>query len=84
MEHSVWKIADILNRLADVVGEDFLFFGGVSRAWRSAWGNRPAETRVMAAHTSMAQLMYSLECGLGLAAKLCATAAGIGRQVLQW
>ncbi|CAM9667025.1 unnamed protein product, partial [Sphacelaria rigidula] len=33
----------------------------------------------MTAHTSVAQLLYSLECGLHLPAKLCAAAAGFGR-----
>ena len=83
MEHAVWKNADVLNGLAGFVEQDFLFFGGVSRAWRSAWGNRPAETIAMAAHTTVAQLLDSLECGLHLAAKLCADAAGLGRRVLQ-
>ena len=79
----MWKNADVLNGLAGFVEQDFLFFGGVSRAWRSAWGNRPAETIAMAAHTTVAQLLDSLECGLHLAAKLCADAAGLGRRVLQ-
>ena len=83
MEHTVWKNADVLNDLAGFVGQDFLFFGGVSRAWRSAWGNRPAETRRITAHTSVAQLLDSLECGLHLAADLCAAAARDGRRVLQ-
>ena len=83
MEHTVWKNANVLIGLADFVGKDFLFFGGVSRAWRSAWGNRPAETRAMAAHTSAGQILYSLECGLHLATELCADAARFGRRVLQ-
>ncbi|CAM9597027.1 unnamed protein product, partial [Sphacelaria rigidula] len=58
---------------------DFLFFGGVSRAWRSAWGDRPAETGGVMAHTSVTQVLYSLECGLHLEAKLCAASAGLGR-----
>ena len=83
MEHTVWKNADVLIGLANFVGKDFLFFGGVSRAWRSAWGNRPAETIAIAAHTSVAQMLYSLECGLHLEAELCADAARFGRRVLQ-
>ena len=83
MEHMVWKNADVLNGLAGFVEQDFLFFGGVSQAWRSAWGNRPAETRSITPHTSVAQLLDSLECGLHLAAKFCAAAAEFGRQVLQ-
>ena len=83
MEHMVWKNADVLNGLAGFAEQDFLFFGGVSRAWRSAWGNRPAETRGITAYTSVAQLLDSLEGGLHLAAELCAAAAGFGRRVLQ-
>ena len=83
MEHTVWQNKDVLNGLAGFVGEEFLFFGGVSRAWRSAWGNRPTGTRGITAHTSVVQLLYSLECGLHLAAKLCAGAAGFGRRVVQ-
>ena len=83
MEHKVWRNANVLNDLADLVGKDFLFFGEVSRAWRSAWGSRPTETRVMTAHTSVTQLRYSLECGLHLAAELCAAAVEFGRYVLQ-
>ena len=83
MEHTVWKNADVLNGLAGFVGQDFLFFGGVSRAWRSAWGDRAAKTRGITAHTSVAQLLDSLECGLHLAAKLCAATARFGRRVLQ-
>ena len=83
MEHRIWENADVLNGLPDFVGQDFLFFGGVSRAWRSAWGNRPAETIAIAAHTSVAQMLYSLECGLHLEAELCADAARFGRRVLQ-
>ena len=83
MEHTVWKNADVVKGLAGFVGQDFLFFGGVSRAWRSAWGNRPAETRHITAHTSVAQLLDSLECGLHLAAELCEAAARVGRRVLQ-
>ena len=82
MEHMVWKNVDVVNGLAGFVGQDFLFFGGVSRAWRSAWGNRPAETRRITAHTSVAQLLDSLECGLHLAAELCEAAARVGRRVL--
>ena len=83
MEHAIWKNTDILNDLADFMGKDFLFFGEVSRAWRTAWGNRPTNTKGITAHTSMAQLLYSLECGLHLTARLCAAAAEFGRQVLQ-
>lgn len=83
MEHIVWEAADILNDLADFVGKAFLFFGAVSRAWRGAWGNRPPETRVITADTSVAQLLHSLECGLHLAGQLCAAAAGFGRRVFQ-
>lgn len=79
MKHAVWKNADVLSCLADFVGKDFLFFGGVSRAWRSSWGDRRAETRSMTAHTSEVQLLCSLECGLRPAAKLCAAASGFGR-----
>ena len=64
MEHKVWRNANVLNDLADLVGKDFLFFGEVSRAWRSAWGNRPPETRGMTADTSAAQVLYSLELSL--------------------
>ena len=83
MEHMVWKNADVLNGLADFVGKDFLFFGEVSRAWRSAWGNRPPETRGMTAVTSATQMLYSLECGLHMAPKLCAAAAEFGRRVFE-
>ena len=83
METPVWENADVLHGLAEFVGKDFLFFGGVSRTWRSTWGNRPAETRVMTAHTSVKQLLYGLECGLQLGTKLCAAAAGFGRRVFR-
>ena len=82
MEHKVWKNADVLNGLVDFVGKDFLFFGEVSRAWRSAWGHRPGDTSVMTAHTSVTQLLDGLECGVHLAAKLCAAAAEFGRRVV--
>eukprot|EP00752_Nemacystus_decipiens_P015086 g13440.t1 len=62
---------DIVNWLIHFVDdEQHLFFAGVSRAWRGAWGERPLHTRAVTAHTTVRQLKQCFECGQPLEAKL--------------
>lgn len=41
-----------------------MFFAGVSRGWRSAWGQRPTVTSYVTKDSSPSLLRYSLESGL--------------------
>lgn len=58
---------DIISSLVAFVDHDqFLFFALVCKAWRASWRQqqRPTVTRAVTPHSSVSQLLSSLECGL--------------------
>lgn len=80
MENPLLEGADITSYLAEFVDESrYLFFALVSRGWRAAWGRRRTATKALATDSSVSQLLYSFECGLGRSAAVCDTAARLGR-----
>lgn len=81
MENPLSTGADITSYLAEFVDdEQYLFFAMVSREWRVAWGQRrPKVTRAVTSDTTLPQLLYSFECGLGKSSTVCDAAAAIGR-----
>ncbi|CAN0206303.1 unnamed protein product [Ectocarpus sp. 4 AP-2014] len=71
---------DLLRSIVSFVSEkQFLFFAPVSRAWRKAWGRRPAVTSWVTRDSSVSQLRYSFERGLPRdRPELCAAIARLG------
>ncbi|CAN0362526.1 unnamed protein product [Ectocarpus fasciculatus] len=71
---------DLLRNVVCFVAEkQFLFFAPVSRAWREAWGHRPAITSWVTEDSSVSQLRYSFERGLPRdRPELCAAIARLG------
>lgn len=47
-----------------VPDKQFLFFAPVCRDWRAAWGQRSTLTNFVSSESTIAQVRYSLECGL--------------------
>lgn len=71
---------DIIAHMAEFVDDqDFLFFALVCKRWKKVWGQRPTNTMALTPATSVSQLSYSFECGLGRTTALCTTAIEIGR-----
>lgn len=71
---------DIISHLAAFVADkEFLFFALVCKRWKHAWGERPTHTMALTPVTSVSQLSYSFECGLGRTAALCDTSIAMGR-----
>ena len=56
---------DVMTVLAELLSNQHLFFAGVSKEWRHAWGKRPKTTRAITAETSPSQLQWSFDGGLG-------------------
>lgn len=80
MKNPLLEGVDITSYLAEFVEENrYLFFALVSRGWRTAWGRRPTVTKALTTDSSVSQLLYSFECGLGRSAAMCDTAARLGR-----
>lgn len=77
---------DILHHVAQYVDEEFLFFAGVSRRWRKAWGSRRSPlTRAITAHTSPSQLLCAFDCGLQRQWFVCQTVVKLSKlELLQW
>eukprot|EP00752_Nemacystus_decipiens_P005861 g5295.t1 len=75
--------SDIIDCLVHFVDdEQHLFFAGVSRGWRSAWGERPPYTRAVTVHTTLPQLRQCFECGQPLEANVCRAIAALGKLTL--
>lgn len=71
---------DIISHLAAFVdAKDFLFFASVCKRWKNAWGERPTHTMALTPATSVSQLSYSFECGLGRTTAVCDTCIAMGR-----
>lgn len=80
MENPLMEGGDITSYLLEFVDDnEFLFFALVSRGWRTAWGRRPTVTKALTTYSTVSQLLFSFECGLGPSAALCDTAARLGR-----
>lgn len=71
---------DIISHVAGFVKDtEYLFFASVCRRWKRIWGQRPTSTKAVTPSTSVAQLSYSFECGLGRTPVICTTTIEIGR-----
>lgn len=65
MESRAMTSGDILGCLVEFVpNKHFLFFGPVSKSWKTAWGERPTTTSFVSPDSTASQLRNSLECGL--------------------
>lgn len=71
---------EILGTLVEFVPDtQFMFFGAVSRGWRSVWGERPTATSYVTEESSPSLLRYSLENGLPRdCAGVCSAIARLG------
>lgn len=71
---------DILQYLAEfITPKQYIFLAPVSKAWREAWGERPAVTVYATADSSVSQLQYSFDCNLPLhRVQVCAVLARVG------
>lgn len=70
----------VTSLLATLVGDNqYLFVASVCKGWHAAWGQRPAATRAVTAHSSVSQLVYGFETGLRKSAKVPEAAARLGR-----
>lgn len=77
------QYVDIITHMAKFVDdEEFLFFALVCRKWRYVWGQRPTNTMALRPATSVSQLSYSFECGLGRNTAVCTTTIEMGRRDL--
>lgn len=80
MDSPLLEGEDIASYLAEFVDvNQYLFFALVCRGWRAAWGRRPTVTRALTPYSTVSQLLYSFECGLGQSSAACDTAASLGR-----
>lgn len=65
MESRAMTSDDIICYLVGLVPEsNFLFFGPVSKSWKTAWGPRPKSTSFVSPDTTASQLRSSLQCDL--------------------
>lgn len=55
---------DVMTVLANLLSNQYVFFAGVSKDWRSACGHLPKLTQAITADTSVSQLQWSFDCGL--------------------
>ncbi|CAM9804586.1 unnamed protein product, partial [Pylaiella littoralis] len=77
------QYVDIITHMAKFVDdEEFLFFALVCRKLRYVWGQRPTNTMALRPATSVSQLSYSFECGLGRNTAVCTTTIEMGRRDL--
>ena len=44
---------DVMTVLADLLSNHHMFFAGVSKGWRHAWGKRPKTTKAISADTCL-------------------------------
>lgn len=86
MDNPLVEKADVVFHLSEFVNDQqFLFFALVCSSWRRAWRERPTATKAVTLDTSVAQLSYSVECGLNPVDKICWLSARYGRlDLLQW
>ncbi|CAM9552438.1 unnamed protein product, partial [Pylaiella littoralis] len=78
----LWQLAPTSPRTWQefVHDKQYLHFASVSRGWKNAWGKgRPTVTAAVTADTSISQLLFSIECGLGRSAHACMAMARYGR-----
>ena len=70
--------------LARLLSNQHVFFAGVSKVWRSAWGDLPKTTQAITAETSVSQLLWSFDGGLEKNPTVCEhIAEHCGLDVLQ-
>ncbi|CAM9889809.1 unnamed protein product, partial [Laminaria digitata] len=47
--------ADVMNLLAELLSNQYVFFAGVSKDWKTAWGRLPKITQAITAKTTVSQ-----------------------------
>ena len=55
---------DVMTVLAELLSNQHVFFAGVSKYRRNAWGGFPKRTQAITPDTSISQLQWSLDGGL--------------------
>lgn len=60
-----------MTLLAELLSNQYAFFGGVSKDWKNAWGQQPKTTQAITPDTSVSQLQWSFTDGLVKGPNIC-------------